>query len=450
MSKKQETALNVYTLILLNLMFWICGHTPRNIINFNDVSSSASYIVRFLFFLVFVFFAVLAFAKDKTVFSEKVFDQNQPIAKRWMFGKWIMLILLQIGFDCALLLLSSVGAQWNYIAMDIFIPLFWMILYFICTGKRHWKKENVRIFIFEFCFILCLTVVNVWLTDSVIAEYISLISKYQTDSPVLSAVKSNAEFFYGIKTALADTVIGISLLVMNRVLAKDEAKAGTCNFTVFSLRMLLIGAVLFACVFLKGIYPDGVLLSFRKHTSDHTSYEYFDEVKESSDTWMIYRLSSERKEMLCYQKDTVMLSIDGKTSVELIRSCAELRYVKDNALDKDYFLYPVLSDEAEAYIYNGQVICFYENGVPRMIKSEEIKHCEESEILTRICKNLLSDGNIYIFEYAAEYLERYAPDFIEDYTERYAKGDFTEAELLWMETNHYRGTYIVDIAKQYQ
>ena len=51
---------------------------------------------------------------------------------------------------------------------------------------------------------------------------------------------------------------------------------------------------------------------------------------------------------------------------------------------------------------------------------------------------------------AAEYLERYAPDFIEDYTERYAKGDFTEAELLWMETNHYRGTYIVDIAKQYQ
>lgn len=449
MSKRQETALNVYTLILLNLMFWICGHTPRSIINFNGVDSVASYIVRFLFFLVFVFFAVLAFAKDKTVFSEKVFDQNQPIAKRWMFGKWIMLILLQIGFDCSLLLLSSVGAQWNYIAMDIFIPLFWMILYFICTGKRHWKKENVRIFIFEFCFILCLTVVNVWLTDSVIAEYISLISKYQTDSPVLSAVKSNTEFLYGIKAALFDAVIGISLLVMNRVLAKDEAKAGTCNFTVFSLRMLLIGAVLFACVFLKGIYPDGVLLSFRKHTSDHTSYEYFDEVKESSAAWMIYRLSSKRKEMLCYQKDTVTLSIDGKASVALTRSYAEMRYVKDNELDKDYFLYPVLSEETEVYIYDGQIICFYENGVLHMITMDDIRFCEESKFLTQVCKKLLSQGNLYIFEYAAEYLERYAPDFIADYTERYANGDFTEAELLWMEINRYRDTYVTDIAKQY-
>ena len=54
------------------------------------------------------------------------------------------------------------------------------------------------------------------------------------------------------------------------------------------------------------------------------------------------------------------------------------------------------------------------------------------------------------YEYAAEYLERYEFDFIVDYTERYANGDFTEAELLWMQTNCYRDTYVIDIAKKYQ
>ena len=453
MSKKQETAFNAYTLMLLNLIFWICGNTPRKIVNFDDVGSVASYIVHLLYFALFAFFVVIAFTKDKTVFSKKVFDKNLSVAKRWEFGKWITLILLQIGFDCAVALLSSIVVFWKYISIDIFILLYWFSLYFVCTGKQHLKKENIKIFISEFCIVIGLTVGSLLMTRSMIADYIGLIPKYQSDSPVLSAVKSNAEFLYGIKTALVDTIIGISLLVMNRVLAKDENKTERCNFTVFSTRMLVIGAVLFICIFPKAIYPDGLLSSFRIHTSDHTSYMYFDEVREQGNTLMVYRLSSERKDKPCYQKDNITLSINGKTSVELIQTyIGDLypHYVKDNVLDEVFFLYPVLSEEEEVYIYNGQVICFYENEVPRMIKTDDIKRCGEIEILTRVCKKLLSEGNIYIFEYAAEYLERYESDFIVDYMERYANGDFTEAELLWMQTNCYRDTYVIDIAKKYQ
>ena len=82
MSKKQETAFNAYMLMLLNLIFWICGNTPRKIVNFDDIGSVASYIVHLLYFALFAFFVVIAFAKDKTVFSEKVFDKNLSVAKR--------------------------------------------------------------------------------------------------------------------------------------------------------------------------------------------------------------------------------------------------------------------------------------------------------------------------------------------------------------------------------
>ena len=90
--------------------------------------------------------------------------------------------------------------------------------------KRDLKKKNAKIFVFEFFFVLCLTIGSLMITGTVIADYIDLIPKYQSDSPVLSAVKSNADFLHGIQVVFVDTVIGISLLIMNRVLAKDEPK----------------------------------------------------------------------------------------------------------------------------------------------------------------------------------------------------------------------------------
>ena len=452
MSKKQETALNIYTWIVLNLIFWICGNTPRRIINFNDVGSLASYILHLLYFALFAFFALIAFSRDKTVFSEKVFDKKLPFAKRWELGKWIALLLLQIGFDCAAALLSSIGARWKYIGTDILIPLYWLILFFICTGKRHLKKENTRIFIFEISFILLLTLGSVSMTEHMIADYIAWIPKYQSGSPVLSAVGSNADFLYGIKLALYDTAIGSSLLIMNRLLMKDESKVGRCSFTAFSLRMTVTAAALLMCIVPKAIYPDGLLSGFGMHDSDHTSYQYFEEVRETGGTLTVYRLSSERKATPCYQKDRVTLSVDGKVSADLTRSYIGKLYpyyVKDNALDEVFFLYPVLSEETEVYIYDSQVICFYENEAPRMIRMDAIKDCEENEILTSVCKELLSQGNIYIFEYAAEYLKRCEPDFATEYAERYASGNFTEAELLWMQTNDYRESYVIGIAGQY-
>ena len=451
MPKRQETALNVYTLIVLNLIFWICGNTPRRVVNFEGGGSFASYTVCFLYYALFAFFIVIAFDKDKTVFSEKVFDKTQSVAKRYKFWKLVALLFLQIGFDYAVALFSFINIQWKYIGFDIMLPIYWCVIYFICLGKRHLKKKNVKIFVFMSCLVLCLTAVSLQITSFIISDYLSLIPKYQSNSAVLSAAKANAEFLYGVKTALLDTVIGISFLVMNRLLEKSEEKRERCNFTVFMSRMLVIGVVLFASIFLKTIYPDGLLTGFRMHTSDHTSYQYFDEVRESGNTLMIYRLSSEREKMPCYQKDNIILSVDGKSSVELTQSYSgDLypHYVKDNALDKEFFLYPVLPGETDAYIYNSQVICFYENEALCMIKVDDIKRYGESEILTQVCKTLLSEGNLYIYEYAVEYLERYEPDFVSDYTERYANGDFTEAELLWTQSNGYHDTYVKNLAER--
>ena len=62
---------------------------------------------------------------------------------------------------------------------------------------------------------------------------------------------------------------------------------------------------------------------------------------------------------------------------------------------------------------------------------------------------LLSDGNIFAFEYVCDYLLASDPLFIQPYIERYAEGHFTEMEKEWMEKNFYKSEYVVNIAKSF-
>ena len=65
-----------------------------------------------------------------------------------------------------------------------------------------------------------------------------------------------------------------------------------------------------------------------------------------------------------------------------------------------------------------------------------------------MCRRLLSDGNVFIFEYGYEYLSKYDADFIVPYVERYSNGEFTENEAKWLENSHYDPEYIIDLAKE--
>lgn len=457
MSKKQETALNIYTLIFMNIVFWISCYLPRKIINFNAINSVTSYIVHLLYFLLFSFFIVIAFAKDKNIFSENVFDKDQSICKRLEIKKWLALLLLQVGLDCTVGLLSSVSAKGEYLAIDILIPLYWFSIYFICVGTKHLKKENSKIFIFEFCVVLCLTICSVLITNPLVADYIGLTDKYQSDSPILLEAKTNAEFLYSLKILVLDTLIGVSLLIMNRVLSKEKNKTESCGFVKFFVRMDVIGAVLFLCIFLRLICSDQILLGGVTNQSKFTSYTMFDEFKAERNEVFIRpfpaRTNKETYEdPFGYLKVDIMISIDGVTSLSFTSRYSEILYpyrIADHSLEENYFKEDFFIDQTEICIYDSQAICFYENDIPRIIKMIDIKDCEESEILIAVCEKLLSEGNIYIFEYAADYLDRYAPDFIADYIERYANGNFTESESLWMQANHYRDTYVINIAQQY-
>ena len=445
--------MNIYTFILLNLVFWVCNNLPRKIVNFDATSSVLSYIFHLIYFLLFSFFVLIAFAKDKNIFSKNLFDKELSIVKRFEIKKCLILFLLQIVFDCAVCLLSSISVLWKYFSIDILIPLYWFIIYFICVGMQHLKKDTIKIFIFEICFVFGLTICSLFITPILFADYIALLDKYQNNSPILLEVMTNAEFIYSLKILVIDTLIGISLLITNRVLSTDKNKIESCTFTKISLRMIIVGVVLYLCIFLKAIYPDQILLGWE---NDHTvlnSYKIFNSFNVERDDITIYRFSGQTNTATpCYRKANIMIAIDEITLPSFTSRYSGILYpycIRDHSLKENFLTEDISTTQTKISIYNSQVICFYENNKPRIIKITDIQNCEENDILIDICKAVLSEGNIYIFEYTVDYLNRYAPDFIVDYIERYANGDFTESESLWMQANHYRNTYIINIAKQY-
>ena len=94
------------------------------------------------------------------------------------------------------------------------------------------------------------------------------------------------------------------------------------------------------------------------------------------------------------------------------------------------------------------MISFSEHEGKKTFKFEDINTLQESDIITSMCKQLLTDGNVFVFEYAYEYLNTYEPEFIAPFIERYSQGNFTSTESKWMAEAHYRDNYIVDIAMQ--
>ena len=79
----------------------------------------------------------------------------------------------------------------------------------------------------------------------------------------------------------------------------------------------------------------------------------------------------------------------------------------------------------------------------------ELNDCEENLSITYVCEKLISDGNVYIFEYACEYLVKYDFEFVENYISRYSNGEFTKTELRWMEISNYNPQFVEIFAKQF-
>lgn len=99
-------------------------------------------------------------------------------------------------------------------------------------------------------------------------------------------------------------------------------------------------------------------------------------------------------------------------------------------------------DDIEANVHKGGLITWVEGNEVRHITLEDLPTAEKDDILTVICIDMLSKGDLGFFEYGLDYMMKYEPELMMMYIERYAAGKFTEQE----ETGDYNTEYIQRLA----
>ena len=80
--KKQIVFFNTISIILLNIIFWVCNYYPRHLFEFGSVNTVIATILNFIYFIGYFFVLYIFFVKNKTFFSENIFNTFQPFKEQ--------------------------------------------------------------------------------------------------------------------------------------------------------------------------------------------------------------------------------------------------------------------------------------------------------------------------------------------------------------------------------
>lgn len=455
MTKPQKILLNISSLFFLNIAFWICNIYPRHILEFSGYAVIAI-VLNFIYFAIYAFMLVIIFSKSATLFSERIFVDGETKRKRFCLDKMVTIIAIQILVDLFHLLFGTMESPYSLMITDFLMLCQWGVVYWILIrnektplkSKLTWSK--LVLVLGGICVLFLL------LDYRLIADYQAVGEKYLSDSTYFKIYQTNFDFIHSLYALLMDCVVACTFVIFHVLysekenLPKKRDKRG--GWTIVGFQIVLLFLTTFVLVAGKTmVFPYSCIKSFDIDSGIHHYHEKDGSYYCNEYTTEIYRLGDTFLPVLCYHSTKVEIFSDQKKKGEFhyIDISAPAWNQEENTIimSSNFIEYSV--NNVTVYVNPQGAIGFYENGKSRTILFEEIEDCEENEILIGVCEQLLSEGNITIFEYAVEYLYEYDQEFILSYLERYAQGNFTDRERQWMEASYYRSEYIVDIAKQF-
>lgn len=404
-----------------------------------------------IFAVIYAGFFIIVFFKNKTPFSEGAITLRGETHKFSLIIKWLGLIALKCALDVILIYNSRISVEWKYIGTDFFILAYWCFVYLVATKKISKIWKNKKHLLSALAVIVIAVGLAVCYDVYLIEQYHAVHLKYTEVSPHLVRVCRNLDFLHGVKTFILDTVIACVFIVFHTIgitnEEKEEYKQAGNGFRVF-IRCNLIGS-LFAILFAVKMAADPLgVLNNRGYQSigsmNHEAEGPFDLWIESKG--ILHGMVNFSEEN-CYYfvEETSLQKSDRSEHFTFTGSESNIVFTDMGDVTHKYIYFSV--DGKNVYLYGNYAICYYENNTPCIIRTDSLNQQSQNVIVTTLCKHLLEQGNLFVFEYAGEYLMKYEPQFIEPYLERYTNGTFTATEKEWLASSHYQENYIIDVAK---
>jgi hypothetical protein len=456
--KKSQIAENLIFILALNTSMFFTKYYQQRI---SGTHSAWDIVFDLLFIFIQALFFVIVFAQNKSLLSEGAFKLNGEISKRVLIFKYILIIVFKCALDAGIIFSANLPATYKYIVIDLLSLAYWLIAYAILVNKKAtlWKNKRnglivLSIIVLSFGIGLCY--------DLNLANQTNLLNaKYMAESSYLVRACKNIDFLSSVKTFILDTAVICSLVIFHarctpkteEIQSTDTLKNGIQAF----VRCDIILALILILSFTKmGFDPNGAL-EFEENDELSSAINYQEEGPFStvlSNTQVRGSFppvsDASRAEPYCfYYTETMTIYRDDSPVEKFTGNSHDPKFIVTDLGEEHVDYVKFLIDDHKVYLYGQYAICYYENGIPRIVRIDSLNECEENAIITELCKHLIENGNIFAFEYGCEYLLKYEKDFIEPYIERYAKGDFNTEESYWLTKADYRKEYIINIAKDY-
>ncbi len=453
MSKIQRVIINCATLILMNILFWLCNLYPRHIFLPDSNNSVIQIILNVLFFLVYYYVLIAAFEKNKTI-SSKSISNKKDIIKNIELPKVLCLLIVQILTDLLFRIIEHIPLQWYIIVSSIILLLNWILVYLLISGIQFKAKKYVWFLVIILILLSCSFCIDMFL----VSDYRLLAERYTEDAPIILATRTNLRHIFSIKTLIYDSFVGIAIVVFHNIsnnVKEHSHKSTYRNFARFLSRMVVILIAVPILFNLKiVIHPYGSWYGSSSSDVNIKNHESNGEFDIRKAEYKVYRYSLDNdSNNICYQEYKFWISKDNLSPISISTTNSNGLYshiIIDGIVLTNDITVNCSTDTVVGYLYGGQVICYYdENNNPHAVDINNM-NVEKQENLIALCEKLLKDGNAFIFEYVYKYLMSYDTEFILPYIDRYAKGIFTENEYVWMQKCFYKSEYLIALARTIQ
>ena len=462
MSNKHRIALNIVTVVIFNVAFWLCNYYPRHIIEIDASFSVVANVFNLLYFALYFFVLNIIFGRSKSLFSENIFNKFEPAIKRFGVGKIAILLVLQGAFDASVMLLNNTLGQWSIVATEIFTLVNWTIVYAVLANKKAEILKNKKLLIVMAAVLGAVLGVSIMLDISTVFDCRYLMLKYEPTSEYLLQSTMNIEFLQGVRALFFDCVIGAVFVIFHTLSNRTERTEKDESYfislkSIFSF-VIRVGALLIAMyivLFVKmWIYPVSCVKVISSPSSQ--SFHYADDKTFHTSSFgsslsRIGIVDGKLEEVVCCERETEEIYNDNKKITTFELNTTAPVYVfndKDDTPKGAYGMVSYVVEGNKVQLYRDLAICIIDNEKPRVVRFEGLDRYKKNELVIESCKHLLSKGNIFVFEYCADYLLKYDSEFIKPYIDRYANGDFNAREKKLIKKNGYRSSFFVDMANK--
>ena len=445
MERFNKIILNCVLLLSLNNLYNSIQSLYPKVIIENYSTFSPNIIFSFIIWFIYSFYLIMIFKYDEYIFSLELYRDIIPHNKSAIAVKLLLLFVLQMLYDLAISYLQTISLEWRYLLIDIITYIHWATICFLIIEKNKLLSKNNKASITVLCTMFFVIFTSIVLDVLFMFDYNTLTAKFQLKSPYLLQYTKNADFLFKLKMYFVDIFIVCSGVIYH--FCKIKSKKKNINTVTLVTRFCVcLTALLIICSVLNAVFyyafPQNLLVvskgpdSSKQSFQEGSSFDYYNKkisVLQKNDNTSLFAI----EQIWLYKNDLKKVKFTFNTF--------EPHYIAGDFVSKVHYKECKIPNKI-THVYWNDAICFYEDNKPCLVKISNLNKTPQNDTVTSVCKKLLENGNLFVFEYGYDYLTKYANEFIEPYISRYSEGIFTHSEIQWLEQSFYNKDYIVDIA----